>query len=369
MKTGDSLMKKLGFGFMRLPMRGDSIDMEQTKAMVDLFLENGFNYFDTAKIYLSGRCEETLREALSSRYPRESYILTDKLSPPCFEKEEDIRPLFESQLAACGVGYFDYYLMHSQHKGNYQKFKDTHAYEIAAQLKAEGKIRHVGISFHDTADFLDTILSEQPVIEVVQLQFNYMDYDSPSVQARACYEVARKHGKDVLIMEPVKGGSLANIPDEAKAVFAELGDKSPASYAIRYAAGFDGVLTVLSGMSTLEQVEDNISYMKDFEPLDADELNTVEKVKTIISEKYLIPCTSCKYCVDGCPMNIPIPRLFSCMNALTAYNDKNAKERYTHVTEEKGKASDCIGCGACEGSCPQKLEIRELLVKVAETFE
>ena len=362
-------MKKLGFGAMRLPMIGDKVDIEQFKAMVDLFMENGFNYFDTAKVYIDGQSETALKEALTSRYPRESYIFTDKLSTWCYETEEEIRPLFENQLKACGLEYFDYYLMHSQHKGNYQKYKDTHAYEIAAELKAEGKVKHVGISFHDTADFLDTILTEQPAIEVVQLQFNYMDFESPNVQSRACYEVARKHGKEVLIMEPVKGGSLANIPDEAKAVFAALGDKSPASYAIRFAAGFDGVLTVLSGMSTLDQVKDTISFMKDFEPLTSEEASAVAEVKEIIEKKYLIPCTACKYCVDGCPMNIQIPRLFSCMNSLKAYNNEGARERYRKITEESGKASDCAGCGACEESCPQKLEIRELLVKVAETFE
>ena len=362
-------MKKLGFGVMRLPMNGDKVDTDKFSEMVDLFMENGFNYFDTAKVYHSGQSESALKTSLTSRYPRESYILTDKLSPWCFEKEEDIRPMFDEQLAACGVEYFDYYLMHSQGRGNYGKFTETHAYEIAAELKAEGKIKHVGLSFHDTPDFLDKILTEHPEVEVVQLQFNYMDYESTNVQSRACYEVARKHGKDILIMEPVKGGSLANIPDEAKAVFASLGDMSPASYAIRFAAGFDGVIGVLSGMSTLEQVEDNISYMKDFEPLSDEEKAAVDKVCEIIKSKYLIACTACKYCVDGCPMKIQIPRLFSCMNSLRAYGNEGARKKYAEITAESGKASDCIACGLCEDSCPQKLEIRDLLVKVAETFE
>ncbi len=362
-------MKKLGFGLMRLPMNGEEVDIETSKKMVDSFIENGFNYFDSARVYLGSKCESITKEILTSRYPRESYFLTGKLSPSCFEKEEDIVPLFESQLSDLGVDYLDYYLMHSQHKGNYQKFKDCRAYEIASELKKTGKIRHVGISFHDTADFLETILSEQPMIEAVQLQFNYMDYDSPTVQARQCYEVARRFGKDVLIMEPVKGGSLANIPDEAKAVFASVGSASPASYAIRYAAGFDGVICVLSGMSTPEQMADNMSFMSDFKPLSDEEKDAVEKVKSIINSKYLIPCTACKYCVDGCPMNIPIPRLFSCLNGKKAYGDVYAKAKYDHVTEEKGKASDCIKCGACEDSCPQKLDIRDLLEEVAREFD
>lgn len=362
-------MKKLGLGAMRLPMIGDTVDIEHFKSMVDLFMDRGFNYFDTARVYIEGQSETALKAALTSRYPRESYYLTDKLSPSCFEKEEDIIPFFESQLDSCGVEYFDYYLMHSQHKGNYDKFKSCRAYEIAAELKAAGKIKHVGISFHDSAEFLDKILTEQPAIEAVQLQFNYMDLESPTVQSLACYETARRHGKDVLIMEPVKGGSLANIPEEAKEVFAEIGDASPASYAIRFAAGFDGVITVLSGMSTVEQVEDNVGYMQNFTPLTDHELDAVNKVRDIINSKYLIPCTGCNYCVDGCPMNIRIPRLFSCMNSLKAYANEESRKWYAHITEKSGKASDCIGCGACESSCPQKLPIRDLLASVALKFE
>lgn len=362
-------MKKLGFGVMRLPMIGEDVDIERFTQMVDRFMESGFNYFDTARVYLGGQSETALKTALTSRYPRESFFLTDKLSPSCFEHEEEIIPLFESQLRSCGVEYFDYYLMHSQHRGNYDKYVSCHAYEIASRLKEEGRIKHIGISFHDTADFLDKILTEQPAIEAVQLQFNYMDLDSPSVQSLACYEVARRHGKDVLIMEPVKGGSLANIPDEARAVFSDLGGGSPASYAIRFAAGYDGVICVLSGMSSLEQVEDNISYMSDFKPLTDGELAAVGKVKEIIKSKYLIPCTACKYCVDGCPMSIQIPRLISCMNSHRAYGDGNARARYAHITENGGKASDCIGCGACEASCPQKLEIRAILGTIADEFE
>lgn len=362
-------MKKLGFGAMRLPMNCDKVDIEHFIKMVDTFMDNGFNYFDTAKVYIDGQSETALKEALTSRYPRECFILTDKLSKWCFSSEEEILPMFEAQLEACGVEYFDYYLMHAQNTPTYEDYKRMHCYEIAQNLKAEGKIKHIGISFHDTAEVLDRILTEQPCVEVVQLQFNYLDYESDSVQSRKCYEVARKHGKDVLVMEPVKGGGLANIPDEAKEVFSALGTMSPASYAIRFAAGFDGIMTVLSGMSNLDQLNDNISYMKDFVPLDEKETEAVFRVAEIINSKYLIPCTACKYCVDGCPMEIKIPSLFRCLNNLKAFGNQGAFKRYEKITEDSGKASACIECGACEGSCPQNLNIRELLKEVAETFE
>ena len=263
----EKIRKNFGFGCMRLPMIGEDVDMEQTKQMVDCFLEQGFNYFDTAHGYLQGKSELALKECLTSRYPREDYVLTDKLSGSYFKKEEDIRPFFESQLAACGVDYFDFYLMHSQSTTNYQHFRDCRAYETAFALKAEGKVRHVGISFHDRAAVLEQILTDYPAIEVVQIQFNYLDYDDVAVQSRKCYEVCRRHGKPVLVMEPVKGGSLVNLPDDAKAVLDALHGGSPASYAIRFAAGFPGMLMVLSGMSSMEQVEDNTAYMQDMKPL------------------------------------------------------------------------------------------------------
>ena len=233
----EKIRKNFGFGCMRLPMIGEDVDMEQTKQMVDCFLEQGFNYFDTAHGYLQGKSELALKECLTSRYPREDYVLTDKLSGSYFKKEEDIRPFFESQLAACGVDYFDFYLMHSQSTTNYQHYRDCRAYETAFALKAEGKVRHVGISFHDRAAVLEQILTDYPAIEVVQIQFNYLDYDDVAVQSSKCYEVCRRHGKPVLVMEPVKGGSLVNLPDDAKAVLDALHGGSPASYAIRYADG------------------------------------------------------------------------------------------------------------------------------------
>ena len=366
----ENIKKNFGFGCMRLPMNGSEVDTEETCRMVDAFLEAGFNYFDTAHGYIQGKSELALKECLTSRYPRDRYILTDKLTDFYFKKEEDIRPFFESQLQACGVDYFDFYLMHAQNAENYKFFKSCHAYENAFALKKEGKIRHVGISFHDTAEVLDRILTEYPEVEVVQIQFNYLDYDDPAVQSRLCYEVCRKHNKPVLVMEPVKGGNLVNLPERAKAVLDDLHGGSPASYALRFAAGFPGMMMVLSGMSNMEQMQDNISFMKDFKPLDEEEMEAVKKVQQIFKEKDLIPCTACRYCTEGCPKHIAIPDLFAVMNAKMLHHDWNADYYYNQVhTSEGRKASDCIKCGKCEKACPQHLPIRELLVSVAKEFE
>lgn len=369
MTNVENIKKNFGFGCMRLPMNGSEVDTEETCRMVDSFLEAGFNYFDTAHGYIQGKSELALKECLTSRYPRDRYILTDKLTDFYFKKEEDIRPFFESQLQACGVDYFDFYLMHAQNAENYKFFKSCHAYENAFALKKEGKIRHVGISFHDTAEVLDRILTEYPEVEVVQIQFNYLDYDDPAVQSRLCYEVCRKHNKPVLVMEPVKGGSLVNLPEKAQAVLDDLHGGSPASYALRFAAGFPGMMMVLSGMSNMEQMQDNISFMKDFKPLNEEEMEAVKKVQQIFREKDLIPCTACGYCMEGCPKHIPIPDLFAVMNAGMLHHDWNADDYNEIHTGEGRKASDCIKCGKCEKACPQHLPIRELLVSVAKEFE
>ena len=366
----DGAKKHFGFGYMRLPMNGDEVDIEQTKQMVDYFLENGFNYFDTAHGYLEGKSEKAIKTCLADRHKRDEFILTNKLTNFYFKKEEDIRPLFEQQLEACGVEYFDYYLMHAQSAEIFKYFKERHAYYTAFALKEEGKIKHVGISFHDRAEVLDAILTEYPQIEVVQIQFNYLDYEDPAVQSKKCYEVCRKHNKPVLVMEPVKGGSLVNLPEEAKKVLEDLHGGSPASYAIRFAAGFEGIEMVLSGMSTLEQMKDNLSFMKDFKPLTEEEHAAVKKVCDIIHSKNLIPCTACRYCIDGCPKHISIPDLFACMNTKQIYHDWNADYYYNNVhTVDHGKASDCVECGKCEKACPQHLKIRELLKEVAKGFE
>ena len=370
MEQMEKVKKNFGFGCMRLPMQGEEVDIAETTRMVDEFLAQGFNYFDTAHGYIGGKSELALKTCLTSRYPREAYSLTNKLTDSYFKTEADIRPFFESQLEACGVDYFDFYLMHAQNADNFKKFKACRAYETAFALKAEGRIRHVGLSFHDRAEVLDQILTEYPQIEVVQIQFNYLDYDDIAVQSRKCYEVCRKHGKPVLVMEPVKGGSLVNLPEEAKKVLDDLHGGSPASYAIRFAAGFPGMMMVLSGMSNMEQMKDNLSYMRDFKPLNETELAAVNKVQEIFHKMNMIPCTACRYCVEGCPKQISIPDLFAIMNIKQLHHDWNADYYYEEVHTAPGRrASDCLKCGKCEKICPQHLPIRKLLEEVAKEFD
>lgn len=369
-KTFPEVKKMLGFGCMRLPMDGDKIDIEQFKKMVDVFMANGFNYFDTAHIYHDGESEKAIREAVSSRYPRESFILTDKLTTNCFNKQEDIRPLFEQQLKDSGVDYFDFYLMHAQDAAIYEKFRKCNAYETALEMQKEGKFRHFGISFHDKAEVLEQILKDYPQIEAVQIQFNYLDYGDPAVDSKRVYEVCEKYGKAVIVMEPVKGGNLVNLPEKAQGILDSLNSgMSNASYAIRFAASFPNMFMVLSGMSDLAQINDNMSYMKDFKPLDEKEMHAVNDVRKAFSEINLIPCTACHYCTSGCPMNISIPELFSCYNHKVNFHDWNQDYYYAQITRDGGKPSECIECGQCEGICPQHLEIIRLLKDVSGEFE
>lgn len=346
----------LGFGCMRLPMLGEQVDIPQTMQMVDAYLNAGFNYFDTAHGYLDGRSEQALKTCLTSRYPREAYLLTNKLSANFFETREEIRPLFEKQLEACGVTYFDFYLMHAQSAGRFEKYCRAQAYETALELKAEGKIRHMGISFHDSPQVLEKILDRYPQIEAVQLQFNYLDYDSPKIQSRECYQVCRRYGKPVFVMEPVKGGSLVKLPPAAQRIFDGLHGGSNASYAIRYAAGFPGIRTVLSGMSTLSQMEENLGFMGKFQPLSPREQEAVAQVREILRSQGLIPCTGCRYCTEVCPEKIPIPQLFACLN------DKFCGRTADTGGLTGGRPGDCRGCGSCEAACPQQLPIRSLLL-------
>ncbi len=363
--------KKFGFGCMRLPLlENGEVDTGLFCQMVDTFLENGFCYFDMAHGYVQGKSEPALRTCLTSRYPRERYLLTDKLSTHHFNSQQEIRPLFESQLAACGVKYFDFYLMHAQDASIFAKFKRCHAYETALEFLKEGKIRHFGISFHDKAAVLEQILKEYPQIEVVQLQFNYVDYEDPSVESRKCYEVCQKYGKPVIVMEPVKGGSLVTLPPAAQAAFDKLNGGSNASYAIRFAAGFSGIQMVLSGMGNLQMLTDNLGYMKDFKPLSDIEQAAVEQVREIFRSQNLIPCTACRYCMEECPQHIRIPDLFACLNSKKQFQNWNTDYYYNNIhTKDGGKASDCIKCGKCEQICPQHLHIRDLLVEVAKEFD
>ena len=365
----NEIKKNFGFGCMRLPMNKDKVNYEEFTEMVDYFIESGFNYFDTAHGYLDGESEIALKKCLTSRYERDKYILANKLSDFCFNKQEDIRPFFESQLEICGVDYFDFYLMHAQNADNYKKYKACKAYETAFELKKEGKIKHVALSFHDKATVLEQILTDYPQIEAVQIQFNYVDYEDASVEGRKVYEVCRKYKKPIIIMEPVKGGSLVNLPQNAQNIFNQLKGGSNASYAIRYAAGFEGVFMVLSGMGNMDMMRDNLSYMKDFKPLNDNEHEAIEKVCAILKGQDIIPCTDCKYCVAGCPKKIAIPDLFACLNGKKNFKNWNTDYYYSVHTQNGGKASDCIECGLCEKACPQHLEIRKLLKEVAKEFD
>lgn len=363
----EKVKKNFGFGFMRLPMIENDVDYNQVNQMVDVFMEAGFNYFDTAKVYLDGKSEIAIRECVAKRYPRESFVLADKLSPWIYNSEEDIRPLFESQLDSCGVDYFDVYIFHCMDRDLYQKNLRCNSFEVVKQLKEEGKIKHIAMSFHDTADVLDKILSEQPMIEFVQIQFNYLDYDDVGIQSKACYDTCLKHGKKVIVMEPVKGGNLVNLPKEAKALLKEYSTDSEASFAIRFAASFPGVKMVLSGMGSMDMVKENVSFMKEFVPFSKQEQKLSEDLRELIRTVRQIPCTGCRYCVDKCPQKIAIPDVFSVYNKHLAAESVWADTKAI-LQEQFLNVKDCIGCGVCEGHCPQNINIKETMKLLGESI-
>lgn len=370
--------QKFGFGLMRLPLTnpddGGSIDLEETKKMVDTFLEKGFTYFDTAWMYCNFKSENAAKDALVDRHPRDSFTLADKLHAGFLKTKEDRDAIFNEQMRKTGVTYFDYYLLHDMGVDHYEIYKKLDCFNWIQQKKADGLVKHIGFSFHDNAEVLDRILTEHPEMEFVQLQLNYLDWDSEGVQSRKCYEVATKHGKPVIVMEPVKGGTLANVPEQVAESFkAYHPDMSIPSWAIRFAASQPNVKMVLSGMSNREQLLDNTGYMADFQPLNDEEMALVKKAVDVINGNIAIPCTGCSYCTDGCPMSIAIPKYFSLYNAdLQEAKEKGwtpQGEYYDRLTQSFGKASDCVQCGQCEGVCPQHLPIIENLKKVAAYFE
>jgi uncharacterized protein len=372
---GESI-KKLGFGLMRLPTSGGpegEIDIEQFKQMVDLFIAKGFTYFDTAYGYANGKSEAAAKIALVDRYPRESFQLATKLPAWAGPKSaEEAKQMFWTSLERTGAGYFDFYLLHNVGGGRTDIFNNYGIWDYVRELKGKGLVKHIGFSFHDSADKLEQILSAHPEMEFVQLQLNYADWENGSVQSRACYEVALKHNKPIVIMEPVKGGSLSNLPGSVAGIFKEANPSiSQASWAIRFAASLNNVITVLSGMSTLDQMKDNLSYMGSFKPLDAAEKAVVEKARLALAAIPRVPCTSCSYCVKDCPKGIHIPQYFDAMNRYLVYGDLDAA-KFAYMLEEKfggTKGSECIACGACEAVCPQKITVIDELRKVVGMLE
>ncbi|MBQ4425817.1 MAG: aldo/keto reductase [Lachnospiraceae bacterium] len=360
---------KLGFGLMRLPKIGEEFDDEQICRMVDAFLAAGYTYFDTAFVYLGS--EEATKRCLVDRYPRDAYTLASKVNVGVVKTAEEAKQQLEISLQRTGAGYFDYYLLHALMPDRYKKFEEYGLWDYIKEKKAEGVIRHIGFSFHATPEILEEVLSAHPEVEFVQLQINYADWENEHIQARKNYEIVRKYGKKVVIMEPVKGGRLAD-PDEAvKALFDAVNpDATYASWALRFAAGLDGLLAVLSGMSTIEQMEDNLKTMTDLKPFNEAEQEAIDKAMDFYAHPVTIPCTACRYCTDGCPMQINIPEIFKAYNIVLSGGAMwEAGPAYKRATKESGKASDCIGCGQCESMCPQQIPIIETLAKIAEKLE
>jgi len=363
---------KLGFGMMRLPrVEGtNNIDLEQTKRMVDAFIAAGGKYFDTAYIYEGS--EAATKAALCDRYPRESYYLADKLNGSDFaaKSEEEAKNEIFVSLERTGAGYIDFYLLHGIDEGNIDNFNRFGIWDYMKKLKAEGLIRHYGFSFHSSPERLEMLLTDHPDVEFVQLQINYADWDDPVICSRRCYEIAERHGVPVIVMEPVKGGKLANPPQPVKDILSLANpDVSFASWAVRFAASLPGVMMVLSGMSNMEQMENNLSFMQQFQPLTDDELRVIKEANQTLKQFADIPCTACHYCTPGCPMNIHIPEIFAVMNVYKMYG--NLKEARNEYRWRPGGevASACIQCGQCEGACPQHLPIISLLEEVVETLE
>ena len=371
--------KKLGFGLMRMPVLNPNnpadVDIEQVCKMVDLFMENGFTYFDTAIMYNGMASEAVAKKALVDRYPRDKFTLATKLHAGFFNSLEDRDIVFNRQLEKTGAGYFDYYLIHGVESAMLEKYEGLDCFNWLLDKKEKGLVRHAGFSFHDTPELLDELLTKYPAMEFVQLQINYLDWESRWIQSRACYEVAVKHGKPVIVMEPVKGGTLARVPDSVEKLFRDHDpEKSIPSWAIRFAASLPGVMLVLSGMSSIDQMKDNISYMRDFVPLTEEESAMCFKAGEMINSQIAIPCTGCSYCTEGCPQHIAIPQYFSLYNEIMREDMEHkgwtiSYTNYDILTKSFGRANECIECGQCESVCPQHLPIINNLKLVSEKFD
>lgn len=369
-------MKKLGFGLMRLPLENaddaGSIHLNQLNQMVDYFIANGFTYFDTAYMYHNGASEKAVKAALIERYDRFKFTIASKLPTMMLKQKDDRQKIFSEQLNRTGAGYFDYYLLHALDKKNYDTAVRLNCFDFVADLKQRGLVKKIGFSFHDSAKMLDKILTEHPEMEFVQLQINYLDWEDENIQSRLCYETAVKHGKPVIVMEPVKGGGLAHPPYDIRSMFASAHpDWTPASWAIRFAASLPQVFMVLSGMSNTEQLKDNVSFMKDFCPLTNDDMSVVKRAAAMLRGNITIPCTACRYCTEGCPKHIAIPEYFALYNKCkeNKFVNEEIKDYQELSGRGYGKAGDCIECKKCEKSCPQHLPITEFLKNVAKRFE
>ena len=365
-------MPKLGFGLMRLPEKDGQIDIEHVKRMVDKYMEMDMNYFDTAYVYHGGMSEVAAREALVKRYPRDSFMIATKLPAWEIKQERDVDRIFNEQCERAGVDYFDLYLLHSVEDGsNYDTYVKYDCFNWGIKMKEQGKIKHFGFSFHGSPELLETILDEHPEVEFVQIQLNYLDRTNPVVRSEALYNILAERHIPIIVMEPIRGGMLASLSPEQEAKFKALQpDKSIASWALRFVGSLPGVMTILSGMSTEEQMDDNISTFTDFEPVSDEEMKAINEVTEDILSIPQIGCTACKYCTPGCPMQISIPDVFRTINTLRRYpDDWRAKNFYSGVASRGGRAGDCIGCGQCEGVCPQHLPIIELLKEASEILD
>ena len=362
---------KLGFGLMRLPKdKNGTIIQEKVNTMVDAFMKSGFTYFDTAYAYAGS--EKAMKKALVERYPREAYTIADKLPAWKLKDENDVQRIFEESLSLSGVDYFDFYLLHSIEKKHYLTYEKYHCFDFIKEMKKQGKIKNIGFSFHDTPEFLDQVLTEHPEVDFVQLQLNYLDWNNGVIQSKKNLEIARKHHKPVVVMEPIKGGTLASFSEDIEQIYKNYdSSKSIASWALRFIASKEGVMTILSGMSTLEQMNDNLATMSNFVPLNNEEYKLVDQVTKTVLSKPTIPCTGCRYCTPGCPLNIQIPDLFTAYNSQILYGESSRYQTWyqDHTSDDHAKANQCLKCGQCEGVCPQHLKIISLLKEVSKVFD